>query len=69
MSQQNLKNNKNNQDIYKNSFDCIQRTVRNEGILALYKGFLPSYLRIGPWSMIVWFYCFVIQSVLKLILI
>jgi len=53
MNQQNLKNNTSNYDIYKNSIDCIKRTVRHEGISALYKGFLPSYLRIGPWSMIV----------------
>ena len=53
MSQQNLKNNQNSHEIYRNSFDCITKTVRNEGVLALYKGFLPSYLRIGPWTMIV----------------
>lgn len=52
MSQQNLKNNKNSDQIYKNSIDCITKTVKNEGFLALYKGLIPSYLRIGPWTMI-----------------
>lgn len=52
MNQQVLKNNANRDYIYKNSFDCISKTVKNEGVLALYKGFLPSYLRIGPWTMI-----------------
>lgn len=52
MSQQNLKNNQNSHEIYRNSFDCISKTVRNEGMSALYKGFIPSYLRIGPWTMI-----------------
>jgi hypothetical protein len=29
------------------------QTLRTEGIGALYKGFIPSYLRIGPWNIIV----------------
>lgn len=52
MNQQNLKNRQNNDQIYRNSLDCISKTVRNEGVLALYKGLIPSYLRIGPWTMI-----------------
>jgi solute carrier family 25 protein 34/35 len=35
-------------NLYKNVFDCAQQTVRNEGFSALYKGFLPHYLRLGP---------------------
>ncbi|KAJ0181531.1 hypothetical protein K1T71_002253 [Dendrolimus kikuchii] len=27
-------------------------TVRNEGFLALYKGFIPTWLRMGPWNII-----------------
>ena len=34
--------------LYKNSIDCLLKTVRNEGILALYRGFLPNYFRLGP---------------------
>ncbi|EDO25509.1 predicted protein, partial [Nematostella vectensis] len=34
--------------LYKNSLDCLVKTIRNEGILALYRGFLPNYLRLGP---------------------
>lgn len=52
MNQQVLKDGANNKEIYKNSLDCIRKTVRHEGVMALYKGFIPSYLRIGPWSMI-----------------
>ncbi|CAG2174680.1 unnamed protein product [Oppiella nova] len=33
---------------YKNAFDVIARVVRNEGVLALWKGFTPYYGRVGP---------------------
>jgi len=26
--------------------------VRTEGVLALYKGFIPNWLRLGPWNII-----------------
>lgn len=29
------------------------QTLRFEGLAALYKGFVPSYLRLGPWNIIV----------------
>lgn len=53
MNQQNLKNNRNSEFIYKNSIDCLCKTIKSEGVLAMYKGLLPTYLRIGPWTMIV----------------
>ncbi|KAI8585398.1 Mitochondrial oxaloacetate carrier protein [Geranomyces variabilis] len=34
--------------LYKSGFDCLVKTVRAEGIAALYKGFTAHYLRIGP---------------------
>nr|ACO11693.1 Mitochondrial uncoupling protein 4 [Caligus rogercresseyi] len=40
--------------VYKNSIDCIQKTVGNEGFFALYKGFLPCWLRMAPWSLTFW---------------
>lgn len=52
MSQKISKENKNSDKIYKNSVDCFKKTIRNEGLMALYKGFIPSYLRIGPWAMV-----------------
>ncbi|CAD5116933.1 DgyrCDS5773 [Dimorphilus gyrociliatus] len=41
--------------IYNSSMDCILQTVKTEGILALYKGFIPNWLRLGPWNIIVSF--------------
>lgn len=35
-------------NLYKNPFDCLMKTVSIEGPMALYKGFLPHLLRIGP---------------------
>ena len=33
---------------YKGAVDVLGRVVRNEGLLALWKGFTPYYARIGP---------------------
>lgn len=35
-------------DLYKGVFDCLGKTIRTEGFLALYKGFLPHLARILP---------------------
>ena len=35
------------------NFEFSSQTLRTEGVTALYKGFIPSYLRIGPWNIIV----------------
>ncbi len=37
---------------YNGIIDCISKTVRKEGPLALYRGFIPSWMRIGPWCSI-----------------
>lgn len=39
---------------YRGIFDCLAQTVRNEGFLALYKGFMPTWSRLGPWQFIFW---------------
>lgn len=38
--------------IYTSSVDCFVQTVRTEGFLALYKGFIPTWVRLGPWNII-----------------
>ena len=40
-----------NNPIYKGTVDCFKKTVAEEGFLALWKGFIPAYLRCAPWSM------------------
>jgi solute carrier family 25 uncoupling protein 27 len=39
---------------YKNSWDCLMKSVKNEGFFSLYKGFFPIWIRLGPWSMTFW---------------
>lgn len=34
-------------NVYKGSLDCLIQTVKNEGIMALYKGFIPAWIRMG----------------------
>mmetsp|Transcript_53136 Transcript_53136/g.121393 ORF Transcript_53136/g.121393 Transcript_53136/m.121393 type:complete len:317 (+) Transcript_53136:55-1005(+) len=38
--------------VYKGSLDCLTQTVSKEGVLALWKGFLPAWARCGPWSLV-----------------
>lgn len=40
--------------VYKSSWDCLKKTIQNEGTFALYKGFLPVWIRMAPWSLIFW---------------
>ena len=35
--------------LYKGSVDCFQQTIAKEGFFALYKGFLPVWIRMAPW--------------------
>jgi len=34
--------------------DCFQKTIEKEGVRALYKGFLPTWARLGPWQLTFW---------------
>ncbi|KAK6195386.1 hypothetical protein SNE40_000830 [Patella caerulea] len=38
--------------IYSSSFECLVQTVKTEGPMALYKGFIPTWFRLGPWNII-----------------
>ncbi|XP_072972661.1 mitochondrial uncoupling protein 3 [Typha angustifolia] len=40
--------------LYKNSYDCLLKTVKFEGMTALWKGFLPTWARLGPWQFVFW---------------
>ncbi|XP_059913392.1 brain mitochondrial carrier protein 1 isoform X2 [Gadus macrocephalus] len=37
---------------YKGTLDGVMQTWKNEGFFALYKGFWPNWLRLGPWNII-----------------
>ncbi|KAL5019053.1 hypothetical protein ScPMuIL_004775 [Solemya velum] len=40
--------------MYIGAFDCLMKTIRVEGFLALYKGFIPIWARMAPWSLTFW---------------
>ncbi|KAF4526280.1 hypothetical protein B566_EDAN010990 [Ephemera danica] len=40
--------------LYKSSIDCLMKTIHNEGMFALYKGFFPVWIRMAPWSLTFW---------------
>ncbi|RDD47571.1 Mitochondrial uncoupling protein 4 [Trichoplax sp. H2] len=52
---QNIVTPKEGQVIYSSVIDCLTKTVKNEGLSALYKGFFPTWLRMCPWSLTFWF--------------
>ena len=39
---------------YNGTLDCWRKVVANEGFTALYKGFMPGWLRLGPWQLVFW---------------
>ncbi|KAE8683053.1 Mitochondrial uncoupling protein 3 [Hibiscus syriacus] len=40
--------------MYKSSYDCLVKTVKIEGLTALWKGFFPTWARLGPWQFVFW---------------
>ncbi|KGL98897.1 Brain mitochondrial carrier protein 1, partial [Charadrius vociferus] len=39
-------------ELYKGTLDGLLKTWKSEGFFALYKGFWPNWLRLGPWNII-----------------
>lgn len=39
---------------YSGILDCLMKSIRTEGLMSLYKGFIPCWLRMAPWSMTFW---------------
>jgi len=39
-------------ELYSSSMDCLMKTLRHEGPSALYKGFIPNWVRLGPWNVV-----------------
>lgn len=42
----------NDQGSYKGVLDCFVKTIKNDGVLTLWKGFTPNYIRIGTHCLI-----------------
>lgn len=40
--------------MYNSSYDCLVKTVKIEGLKALWKGFFPTWARLGPWQFVFW---------------
>lgn len=38
--------------LHRSGLHCALHTVTTEGVQALYKGFIPSFARMGPWNVI-----------------
>jgi len=38
--------------LYTSNLDCWLKTIRHEGLLGLYRGWLPNWLRLGPHTVI-----------------
>ena len=39
---------------FRGMIDCFNKTVAQEGVRGLYKGFLPTWARLGPWQLTFW---------------
>ena len=39
---------------YSSALDCVVKTVRSEGFLGLFKGLVPTFLRLGPHTIVLW---------------
>ncbi|GBG72627.1 hypothetical protein CBR_g12201 [Chara braunii] len=38
--------------VYKGPIDCFIKTLKNEGPMAFYKGFVPNFGRLGSWNVV-----------------
>ncbi|KAJ7546447.1 hypothetical protein O6H91_08G040700 [Diphasiastrum complanatum] len=50
---------------YKGSLDCAIKTVRREDLMALYKGFIPTVTRQGPFAVVLFLTLEQIRALLK----
>jgi solute carrier family 25 oxoglutarate transporter 11 len=39
---------------YTSAFDCVVQTVRVEGFRGMFKGLIPTFLRLGPHTVVLW---------------
>ncbi|GAV66819.1 Mito_carr domain-containing protein [Cephalotus follicularis] len=50
---------------YKGAIDCAMKTVRSEGVMALYKGFIPTISRQGPFTFVLFVTLEQVRKLLK----
>ncbi|KAG5895800.1 hypothetical protein JTB14_029216 [Gonioctena quinquepunctata] len=43
-----------NGTLYSSTADCLEKTVQDEGLKALYKGFMPTWMKLVSWSLTFW---------------
>ncbi|QDZ21687.1 uncoupling protein [Chloropicon primus] len=36
--------------LYSGTVDCFVKTLKNDGVMAFYKGFIPNFARLGSWN-------------------
>eukprot|EP01130_Rhizamoeba_saxonica_P008949 TRINITY_DN3625_c0_g4_i4.p1 TRINITY_DN3625_c0_g4~~TRINITY_DN3625_c0_g4_i4.p1 ORF type:complete len:162 (+),score=22.39 TRINITY_DN3625_c0_g4_i4:247-732(+) len=51
--------------VYKSSLDCVLKTIKVEGVLGLYKGLFPTFLRLAPHNIILWQTMELVSSLLR----
>lgn len=50
---------------YNGAIDCAMKTVRSEGVMALYKGFIPTISRQGPFTVVLFVTLEQVRKLLK----
>jgi len=50
---------------YKGAVDCFGKIVKNEGVLSLWKGFLPYYFRLGPHTVLTFIFLEQLNKIYK----
>ena len=43
-----------NAPIYASAWECVARTIRAEGVRGMFKGLAPTFLRLGPHTVVLW---------------
>ncbi|KAM7259792.1 hypothetical protein ACFE04_015533 [Oxalis oulophora] len=51
--------------IYNGAIDCVLKTVKSEGLMALYKGFIPTISRQGPFTVVLFVTLEQVRKLLK----
>ena len=51
--------------LYSGLWDCAKKTVKVEGCRALFKGFVPHYIRIGPHTLLTLMFLEQVRAILK----